>query len=205
MKNYFSKKVIGFVSIAALLLAANFTSVSWGQQVSELFNVVFRNSSPQIRYTGTLSFTDLTGTVFASLNQSTGALAGTKRLGIVTAATTRTLTAAECGAVIVANHTTATQVFTLPAASTTGCMFTFIAGHADTEIQFKSAAVATCVITHFAAVGADADTAIVTDTSCEGGIKNTAGSNAIGDSITIISDGTRWLGVGIASGIWAVV
>lgn len=182
----------------------SWVAVAFAQtQFTEVNDLLFRSQSPQVRYSGTLSFRTLAGTSVANINQ-TGQMA-TRRPAYVTTAATQTLTTADCGAVIVGNATSSTQVFTLPAIGTTGCMFTFIAGHADTEIQFKTPTAVTCVFTHFAAVGADADTAIVTDASCEGGIKNTAGSNAIGDSITIISDGTRWLGVGIASGIWATV
>jgi hypothetical protein len=114
------------------------------------------------------------------------------------------LLASECGAVIVSNATSGTQVFTLPAITNTGCMFTFVAGDAGTEIQFKSAAVATCNVS-FLPAGATPVINNVNDTSCEGGIKNTGATNVIGDSATIISDGVRWLGVGLNNGIWAVV
>lgn len=187
--------------LSGIVVAATVLSVAvivYAQtQLTEVNDLLFRSRNPQIRLSGTVSFRDTAGTAASAVASS--------RPSIVTTAATRTLLVSECGAVIVGNATSSTQVFTLPAIANAGCAFTFIAGHADTEIQFKSAAVATCVFTHFAAVGADADTAIVTDTSCEGGIKNTAATNAIGDSITIISDGTRWLGVGQASGIWATV
>lgn len=209
MKKTFSNIGKGIALAAVLVVLAIFGNAPapiHGQQnfISEISDIVFRRNNPTVKFNGTLAFQNTAGTQVASLT-SGGVMTGAKNNAIVTTAATRTLTAAECGSTIVGNATTGTQVFTLPAATEAGCRFTFIAGHADTEIQFKSAAVATCVFTHFAAVGADADTAIVTDASCEGGIKNTAATNAIGDSITIISDGTRWLGVGIASGIWAVV
>lgn len=193
MKKYLNRKSItGFIAVS-LIAGLAFAQT----QFNELNDVLFRTRNPQIRVSGNANVLDLAGTSVGALSHG--------RNAIVTTAATRTLTVAECGSVIVGNRTSSTQVFTLPAVGQTGCWFTFIAGHADTEIQFASSTAVTCVITHFAAVGADADTAIVTDASCEGGIKNTAATNAIGDSITIISDGTRWLGVGIASGIWAVV
>jgi hypothetical protein len=192
------KKFGSLIFTIALSSVLSLAVIGYSQnQLTEVYDLIFRVQNPQIRVVGTARVLDHLGTSTAALAMA--------RPTIVTTAATRTLTVSECGAVIVGNATSSTQVFTLPAAAQSGCLFTFIAGHADTEIQFKSAAVATCVFTHFAAVGADADTAIVTDTSCEGGIKNTAATNAIGDSITIVSDGTRWLGVGIASGIWAVV
>jgi hypothetical protein len=194
MKKYLTTKTFGIVAAVFLLAGVVYSQTS----IHEIEGILlFRSQNPQIRVVGNASVRDRAGT-------GAGALAAL-RPSLVTTGATRTLLATECGMVIVGNRTSSTQVFTLPDVANAGCMFTFIAGHADTEIQFKSAAVATCVITHHAAVGADADTAIVTDASCEGGIKNTAASNAIGDSITIVSDGTRWLGVGIASGIWATV
>lgn len=193
MKKFFNVKFMGALAVGLLVASVAYTQT----QFTEVFDILFRASNPQVRATGTVSFRDRAGTIAAPISAA--------RPSIVTTAATRTLLASECGAVIVSNATSGTQIFTLPAISNVGCMFTFIAGDAGTEIQWKTPAVATCVITHFAAVGVDADTAIVTDASCEGGIKNTAATNAIGDSITIISDGTRWLGVGIASGIWAVV
>lgn len=191
----FSRKMIGYLTIAFVLCAGLAFSQTSLREIEGILQ--FRPQNPQVRVAGTLSFRDLAGT-------SVGAVASA-RPSIVTTAATRTLLATECGAVIVGTATSGTQVFTLPAVANAGCMFTFITGHASGEVQFKTPAVLTCVLTTFAAVGADADTAIVTDTSCEGGIKNTAATNAIGDSITIISDGTQWIGVGIASGIWASV
>lgn len=202
MKKYFLSGMFG--GFLAVLLSAGLLIAQSSIFEIQATQVVYRATNPSVSLNGTLSYKDMAGTTIGSL-ASTGQVSGSRK-AYVTAATTQTLTQADCGSVIVANHTTATQVFTLPAIGvSTGCMFTFIAGDAGTELQFKTPAVATCVFTHFAAVGTDADTAIVTDTSCEGGIKNTGATNAIGDSITIVSDGVRWLGVGIASGIWAVV
>lgn len=114
------------------------------------------------------------------------------------------LAATDCGSIQEGAATSSTQTYTLPAVSgNAGCTITFIAGHADTEILINSAASATCVITTFAAVGTDADTQIVTDTSCSTGLKNTAATNAIGDTITLVTNGTVWYGIGITSGIWA--
>lgn len=108
--------------------------------------------------------------------------------------------ATDSGTVYVATLGSATQTYTLPAVATAGVTFTFICGHASGEILITSAGSETIVITSFAAVGADADTGIVTVTT---GIKNTAATNAIGDSITLVSSGTKWFSVGITSGIWA--
>lgn len=117
-------------------------------------------------------------------------------------AATYALTTADSGRVYVATKTSATQTYTLPAVATAGVYFTFICGHADGEILVTPAASEAIVITTFAAVGADADTAIVAPAAGTG-IKNTAATNAIGDSITLVSSGTKWFSVGISSGIWA--
>lgn len=191
MKKYFSGKslwaIVAILSIAAVVYAQN--------QFTEVNDLMFRSVTPQIRASGAISVRNLAGTGVGTLNHGEPV--------IVTTASTRTLTAAECGSIVVSNATSGTQVYTLPAASAAGCLFTFITGHASGEVLVNAAAVATCVITSFAAVGADADTGIITDASCETGLKNTAATNAIGDSLKIVSDGTRWLGVGVTSGIWA--
>jgi len=155
--------------------------------------------------TGTFGTTGNTsiGDANADAHASLGSWTGFRPLALVHTSGNLTLTNAHCGRTIIDNATSAAQTFTLPAvADVPGCQIKFIAGHADGEILINMAASGTCVITTFAAVGADADTAIVTDASCDTGLKNTAATNAIGDSLTLVSDGTRWLGVGITSGIW---
>jgi len=109
-------------------------------------------------------------------------------------------TIADSGMVYVAMLGSATQTYTLPAVATAGVTFTFVCGHASGEILVTTAGTDPLVITSFAAVGVDADTGIVTVTT---GVKNTAATNAIGDTLTIVSDGTTWFGLGITSGIWA--
>ena len=116
-------------------------------------------------------------------------------------AATIAVTAAQTGTTFLATKGSATQTYTLPAVAA-GLKYTFICGHASGEILIDQAASEVITITSFAAVGADADTGIVT-TAAGTGIKNTAGTNAIGDSITLVSDGVGWYGVGITSGIWA--
>lgn len=116
-------------------------------------------------------------------------------------AATIAVTAAQTGTVFLATKGSATQTYTLPAVAA-GLTYTFICGHASGEILVTPTGSVTTVFTTFAAVGADADTSIVTLTTGTG-LKNTAATNAIGDSITLVSDGVGWYGVGITSGIWA--
>ena len=127
--------------------------------------------------------------------------AGVPRGFSTTSADTIAVGAADTGKVYLATKSSATQTFTLPAVAA-GLTYTFICGHASGEILINPTGSVVFTITSFAAVGADADTGIVT-TSAGTGIKNTAATNAIGDSITLVSDGVGWYGVGISSGIWA--
>lgn len=118
-----------------------------------------------------------------------------------TTASTIAVGAADSGRVYLATLGSATQTFTLPAVAA-GLWYTFICGHASGEILITPTGSVSTTFTTFGAVGADADTAIVSLTTGTG-LKNTAATNAIGDSITLVSDGVGWYGIGITSGIWA--
>lgn len=124
-----------------------------------------------------------------------------KEIQIDLVPTTIAITVGQSGATFFATLASGTQTFTLPAVAT-GLQYTFICGSAAGEILIDQAASEVITITTFAAVGADADTGIVAPAGGTG-IKNTAASNAVGDSLTLISDGVGWYGVGITSGIWA--
>jgi hypothetical protein len=132
---------------------------------------------------------------------STGAVSGPRFFQTDASAATITVTAAQSGGTFLATKGSATQTYTLPAVAA-GLRYTFICGHASGEILIDQAASEVITITSFAAVGVDADTGIIA-TAAGTGIKNTAATNAIGDSITLISDGTGWYSIGIGSGIWA--
>jgi hypothetical protein len=132
---------------------------------------------------------------------ATGAVSGPRYFQTEASAATIAVTAAQSGGVFLATKGSATQTYTLPAVAA-GLMYTFICGHASGEILIDQAASEVITITSFAAVGADADTGIIA-TAAGTGIKNTAGTNAIGDSITLVSDGVGWYSVGITAGIWA--
>ena len=182
--------------IVSLLLLAGVAYTQTSSTDIEGF-LRFRSQSPQIRVPGTLSIMNSAGT-------QSGALSAVQNAIVTTGTTvTRTLLASECGSVVIDNGSSSTQTYTLPAVANAGCQFTFIAGDAGGEILINASTTITCVITTFGAVGTDADTTIVSDSSCQTGLKNTAATNAIGDNLTLVSDGTRWLGVGITGGIWA--
>lgn len=173
--------------------------------------VYIENHLPVVKYNGLNTEKDVTlagtntisgATTISGALTLTGALTG-NRLKVTLGTAGATLTADDSGTIFVCTKTSGTQAFVLPAVTgNAGVFYVFYAGHADTEILIDQAASEVITITTFAAVGADADTSIVT-TAGGTGIKNTAGSNAIGDSIILFCDGVGWRNIGVTSGIWA--
>lgn len=115
---------------------------------------------------------------------------------------THTLDKSQSGNVFIATKSSATQTYTLPAVVNDGARYTFVCGHADGEILVTPQSGEAIKIVTFSGVGTDADTAIVAPAAGTG-VKNTAATNAVTDSLTVFSDGTQWLGLPITSGIWA--
>lgn len=117
-----------------------------------------------------------------------------KRSVGATTADTATYTDADSGKIVIATKGSATQTFTLPAAAA-GLEFTFVCGHASGEILIDQAGseVINCKASEGGAAVA---------TAAGTGIKNTAATNVLGDSITLVSDGTSWYATN-QSGIWA--
>jgi len=106
------------------------------------------------------------------------------------------VTAAVNNKVFIATKASLTQTFTLPAASTAGLQYTFICGNAGGEIKILGSAGDTI---NCKAANAGASVSVAADT----GIKNTAATNVLGDTITLVSDGvTNWYGIA-QSGIFA--
>lgn len=114
-----------------------------------------------------------------------------------TTAETEAVTAAESGKVFVQTRSSTTVTYTLPAAAA-GLTYTFVCGHADSEIKITPAtgdAIVTKI--HSAQDGTALAPAAGT------GIKNTAATNVAGDAITVTAlDGTSWYGTSIV-GLWA--
>lgn len=108
-----------------------------------------------------------------------------------------TLLAAESGKIIKATKSSATQTFTLPAATEKGVVFTFICGHADGEIKIDPAG--TDNIRCKATNDSGASIAPASGT----GIVNTTATNVLGDYITLIADGVDQWDCIAQSGIWA--
>ena len=177
--------------------------------MADLTEGLLEDNLPVVRYHGlnTNKNIKVGGSATVDLSESTGTFkfptgvtSGLKRAVTRGSSSTHTLLVGDSGMVFVAMLGSATQTYTLPAVATAGVEFTFVCGHASGEILVTTAGTDPLVMTSFAAVGVDADTGIVSVTT---GIKNTAATNAIGDTLTIVSDGVTWFGLGITSGIWA--
>lgn len=185
------------MALGNLLAENNSPYVKDNKGIRTKLPVALTGTAATLAVGGTSTFTGV-----ATFTATPVFTAGTPRGFVSTSADTIAITAAQTGTVFLSTKSSATQVYTLPAVAA-GLTYTFICGHAsgETLVNPTGGTVGT-VFTTFAAVGVDADTAIVTLTSGTG-FKNTAATNAIGDSITIVSDGVGWYGVGITSGIWA--
>lgn len=119
-----------------------------------------------------------------------------------TSADTASYTQEDSLTIVIATKGSATQTFTLPAATTAGIELDFVCGHASGEILINPASGEKIVGQVFSAIGADADTAQISNTTT--GIKNTAATNVLGDRIKLISDGVdTWFISGLPQGIWA--
>ncbi len=127
----------------------------------------------------------------------TGATAGLRDSVTNTTADTIAVTAAESGKTYICARTSTTQVFTLPAAAA-GLKYTFVAGHADTEIHIGTG---TASVIKGKTHGANDATGIIT-TATTGLLKNTAATNVVGDHTTLVCDGTDWFMTSVA-GVWS--
>ncbi len=126
--------------------------------------------------------------------------AGTMRGQVIlTDVATRTLIAAESGSLVLATKTSATQTFTLPAATVAGCWFMFKVanGAAGGELLIDPAG--TDILQCKAANDAGAEVRPAGGT----GLKNTAATNVDGDYLTLMADGVDTWHCVAQSGIWA--
>ena len=170
--------------------------------------VVLSGTSATLAVGGTLAVTGastLTGVatftaapVFTLAPTFTGGIKRTVSID----ASSATPTLGASGSVNIATKGSATQTYTLPAATTAGNYYTFVCGHASGEILINPASGEKIVGMTWAAIGADADTAQISNTTT--GIKNTAATNVLGDTITLLADGVdTWFIVSMPTGIWA--
>jgi hypothetical protein len=195
VKQYFSKKIIGFTSAALLLVAA----LAWAQasfMEVQGGGLIFRSESPQMRFAGTASFRTLDGTAIANITQ-TGAI--TNKRQVVSASTGSTaLTAAQSGALVVNLGTATTTEFVLPAAAA-GLNYCFVeGGDAAGELLIGVTGTNTVVGKIH---GAENATGIATAAST--GIKNTAATNVKGDMTCLSAlTTTTWYMTSVA-GVWA--
>ena len=85
----------------------------------------------------------------------------------------------------------ATQVISLPPPTTKGLRFDFVCGHADGEINVNPGAATYKIQGSAIAVAATKD------------LKNTAATNVLGDSVSLVSDGVDTWWMTAIQGTWA--
>ena len=109
---------------------------------------------------------------------------------------TITVISADNNKVFIATKASGTQTFTLPGAATAGLQYTFICGNAGGELKILGE-MGNTIILKTAAGGT------LLSVAADTGIKNTAATNIVGDTITLVSDGaTSWYAVS-QNGIFA--
>lgn len=174
--------------------------------MSDKYSLAYESLS-ELSASDALALTDLFVTVDPTTYVPTKAT-GTQMLALINAsantplteavtAETETVSAAESGKVYVQTRSSTTVTFTLPAAAA-GLTYTFVCGHAGSEILITPA-------TGDAIVGkTDAsDTGTGIAPAAGTGIKNTAATNVVGDHCTLVAlDTTTWYMTSVA-GVWA--
>ncbi len=131
------------------------------------------------------------------INRPVQITGGQKRQVAATTDETEAVTADESGKVFVQTRSSTTVTYTLPAAEA-GLEYTFVCGHANSEILITPAT-GDAIVTKIHA--AENGTALAPAAGT--GIKNTASGNVAGDFIRLVAlDDTTWYGVGMA-GAWA--
>lgn len=132
----------------------------------------------------------------ASIVAATNKIAGCGNQAVLsTNAATETLTALDSGRITVCTRTSTTQVFTLPVAAV-GLIFQFVTTSAASEVLVNPGNG-----TDVFQIKATNDGASVV-TAAGVGIKNTAATNVVGDSIWLVGTLGVWISIG-QSGIWA--
>jgi len=170
---------------------------------SATHNLVFRSTGATRRAIDDFSDQAVAGAkTFGGAVAFTGTVAGLRQSVSVTLADTIAITAAMSGTTFIATKTTATQVFTLPAAATAGLVYTFVAGAGSAGGEIRIGVQTGDNIVGKTS-GAQDGTALVS-TVTTGLLLNTAAGNVAGDGTTLVSDGiTTWYMVG-PTGAWTV-
>lgn len=161
-----------------------------GQHILDRFTI--DESTGEATFTGSL---EVTGTIEAggAITPTGGVLKQVE----ATTAETEAVAAADSGRVYVQTRSSTTVTYTLPAAAA-GLTYTFVCGHADSEILITPQT-GDAIVTKIHA--AQDGTALAPAAGT--GIKNTAGTNVAGDAITLVAlDGTTWYGTALI-GLWA--
>lgn len=174
--------------------------------MADLYDLAYKRVS-ELEASDALALTDLFVTADPATDEVFSAT-GTQLIALVNASTktalteavtaaTETVDAAESGKVYVQTRSSTTCTFTLPAAAA-GLTYTFVCGHADSEILINPQAGDAIVgKTDGGAAGTGIAPAAGT------GIKNTAATNVVGDHCTLVAlDTTTWYMTSVA-GVWA--
>ena len=160
------------------------------------------NTTKDVNISGSVTMSGATtisgATTLSGAVAFTGATTGVRGDFTIVASGNTAVSTADSGKVYMATASSGTPTFTLPNAGTTaGYVYTFINGHASNEVLINPAA--GDKIRCKATIDAGASVAPAAGT----GIKNTGGTDVVGDFITLIFDGVdTWHMIGM-SGIWA--
>lgn len=150
------------------------------------------NTEKNVSIGGTLAVTGVATFTAAPVFSS-----GFARAVAATTDETEAVTADESGKVFVQTRSSTTVTYSLPAAAA-GLHYTFVCGHAGSEILITPVT-GDAIVTKIHA--AENGTALAPAAGT--GIKNTAATNVAGDAITLVAlDDTTWYGVSIV-GLWA--
>lgn len=102
------------------------------------------------------------------------------------------------GTIFITNRASTTTTYTLPAAQTVGLTYRFILGNVGTELLINPIGTDTISIK-----GANTAAAANITTVSPAGIKNTAATHILGDTIQLVSDGVSQWKMLNQSGTWA--
>jgi len=156
----------------------------------------FRQTSPEVRFAGTLNYQTLGGTAVGYVGPTYG---GFRRYTATQGAGSLTVTAAQTGGTFINTATGTTTTFTLPAAATAGLSYCFVEGGDAAGELLLAMATGDNVVgkIHAAENGTGIATAVST------GIKNTAATNVKGDFVCLVSDGITTYYMTSLAGVWA--
>lgn len=174
-----------------------------GPASSQLLRIALIESGQTGLYRATFEAVSIDGTypsLAASIAAAASRLAQADKAVIPTTSATPAImpSAANNGAVFITNRTSTITTYVLPAAQVAGLNFRFVLGNVGTELLVNPAGTDTISIK-----GANTATAANITTAAGAGIKNTAATHILGDTIELCSDGVSQWFMTNQSGTWA--